>query len=206
MDKNPSSTDPFAETKYVVKTNTRGTVVTIADELEYGLLEISLEGSDRAAGLTARPYRDREREVLRIVEAEQDAQGLLGRISEFFSHAKTFSVADVAKNEMLGTISVNNIDLHPREQQWMVEQAEPNMAVRISSAGVTEDGLRFELTGVHEDSPVCRYTARDGIGIRSVWADFSMSGPHEFDVRLGLAVAVKVVETMAAAGSGTHGK
>jgi hypothetical protein len=184
----------FSEDCYIVKTNTRGTAITIADCSDYGVLSVSPHKEAHREDLLVYPYQTTESALMSIEPVQVESGTFLGRIMHRKGEPSQFHVRDLESDTVIGTFSVDRFADPPQVQEWIVDVSEDSEAIIIKPAQSSAEKLRFGHSGYQGSKRVCEFESADGIGTRYVKADFSMDTDHELDVRLGLAVAVKLVE------------
>lgn len=182
---------------YRVQVNLLGTLIAILDEQGNTILNCRIKDKGNDSELTLSRGKKGGAELMKIVPVYEKPKGLLRRALHFLSRPSHFDVVDLeAGGSKVGAVKREFGGGSPQEYTWTIldgDNAEIGALKPVSTGFL---GGSFQHRGQIGSNRVCEFKAGNTIAGRYVEADFTVDEYEDLDVRLGLAIAVKIVVAM----------
>lgn len=181
---------------YRVQVNILGSMVSVEDEEGRVLFNVPVKVKGNNSEITMSSGKKGGTGLISIKPVYEKSKGVLGRVLGFLKKPSHFDVIDLEVNARVGALKLESRGANPKDHTWFLldhSNSEIGVIKPVSSGFF---GASFQHRGQVGSRRVCDFKARNTIAGRYVNADFTVDEDKDLDVRLGLAVAIKLVVAM----------
>ncbi len=191
-----NSGNKYPRTLYRVKVNLLGSLVTVEDEQGRVLFNVPVKDKGNDSEITVSTGKNRGTAMIAIQPVHEKPKRFLGKMLGFLARPSFFEVIDLETKQKVGALRRESKRSDPKDHTWFLlddSNVEKGVVKPVSSSFL---GASFRHRGQVGSNLVCEFKGGNSIAGRYVDADFSVDEDGDLDIRLGLAVAIKLVVAM----------
>jgi len=181
---------------YRVKVNLFGSMVTVHDETGSVLFNVPVKDKGTDSEIAMSLGKKGGTALMAIRPVYEKPKGFIGKFLGLIMSPSHFEVIDLKANVKVGALKRESTGSDPKDHAWLLLDASDTEIGIVKPVSSGFLGASFQHRGQVGSHHVCDFTAANSIAGRYVDADFTVDEDEDLDVRLGLAVAIKLVVAM----------